>query len=81
MLKNTPKTHAAAIGWKSWHLIYPIFVANYDKLAVSLCRMVQHGSKMCFAAFIGRKNHKISNNSVTIEAKEKLNTDLESLYF
>jgi len=41
MLKNTPKTHAAAIGWKSWHLIYPIFVANCDKLAVSLCRWVK----------------------------------------
>jgi hypothetical protein len=55
MLKNTPKTHAAAIGWKSWHLIYPIFVANYDKLAVSLCRLVAAWFQDVFCSFYWEK--------------------------
>ncbi len=37
--------------------------------------------QICFATFIWQKNHEIVNNTATTEAKEKINTCMESLEF
>jgi hypothetical protein len=51
--------------------------ANEDKSGASLCHQVAAWVPDMFRYFNLVKNHEISNNSTTIEAREKNNTDLK----
>ncbi len=52
-----------------------------DKTVASFCHWVAVQFPDLFFNFYLMKNHKVANKSVAIEAREKVNTDLESLYF
>jgi hypothetical protein len=52
---------------------------NEGKSAASFCRQVAALVTDMFCNFYFVKNHKIANNSVTTEAREKISTYLESL--
>jgi len=51
------------------------FFEHFDSFVPQL----EHHSQIFFATFYSVKNHKITNNSSTTEAKEKIRTDVEFL--
>jgi len=54
---------------------------NTDKSAARFCHQVAAWVPDMLCNFYLAKNHKITNNSTTIKAIEKINTDLEFLEF
>jgi hypothetical protein len=53
-------------------------MTDESKSAASFCRQVAAWFPDMFCNFYLVKNHKIAKNSTTINAKEKISTDLES---
>ncbi len=62
----------------AFYFIVSVTTIRINLLSVSATRW-QCGSQTCIATFIIMKNDKITNNSETPEAREKIKTDLESL--
>jgi hypothetical protein len=56
-------------------------LANEGKSAANFCLQVAEWVSDMFCNFYFAKNHKIADNSATAKAREKMNTDLESLEF
>jgi hypothetical protein len=62
-------------------LIVYQYLTMRGKSAASFCRQVAAWfTQTCFVAFL-LKNYKIANNSTTAKAREKINTDMESIEF
>jgi hypothetical protein len=59
----------------------PSLSFNEGKSAASFCRQVAAWFPVMFCNFCLVKNHKITNDSTTTKAREKISTDLESLSF
>jgi hypothetical protein len=58
-----------------------LYAKNEEISAVNLCWQVAALFPDMFCNFYLVKNHKITNNSATTEAREKINTYLEDLEF
>jgi hypothetical protein len=54
---------------------------NQDKTASRFCHQVSAWVPDMCSNFYLVKSHKIANNSLTTQAREKISTDLESLEF
>ncbi len=63
------------------NVFWTLFQFNEGKSADSFCRQVAALVPDMFCNFYLVKNHKIANNLVPTEAREKISTYLESLEF
>jgi hypothetical protein len=61
-------------------LVFSVHI-NWDKSAAIFCHQVAAWAPAMFLKFCSVKNYRITNNSTTTEAREKINTGLKSLEF
>ena len=74
-----PIAIAITNGTKNYTAVYAI--TNQDETAAIFCYQVAAWVSDMFCNFNLVKSYKIANNSATTEAREKMNTDLESVEF